>query len=129
DWTDGEDILRCNKNWYKNGPRYDCVLYNSDQPGLACARLRALIRCKLPSGRIADLAIVQAMQPSHWKPRTVWDGCKVYGEETEFSFLLMDYVIRGALFTPVEPPPKSQSRSHRRPYFLVDVTDGDMFLR
>ncbi|KAF8182254.1 hypothetical protein K438DRAFT_1975779 [Mycena galopus ATCC 62051] len=130
DWTECEDILRCNNNWYRKGPRYDSVLYNSDAPGLACARLRSLLRCKLPSGRTVDLAIVQDMQPSTWRPRTVWDGCKVYGESKDFSFLLMDYVIRGALLAPVDPPPKSQPRRPQlRPYFLVDVIDGDMFLR
>ncbi|KAJ6534415.1 hypothetical protein B0H19DRAFT_1324155, partial [Mycena capillaripes] len=37
DWSESEDILRCNHNWYKSGPRYDCVLFNQDDPGLACA--------------------------------------------------------------------------------------------
>ncbi|KAJ7823684.1 hypothetical protein B0H14DRAFT_2597711 [Mycena olivaceomarginata] len=127
DWMECEDILRCNNNWYKSGPRYDCVLFNQDKPGLACARLRSLIRCKLPSGRITDIAIVQTMKRSSWRPRTVWDGCAVYDEEKDFSFLLMDYVIRGALLVPVLPSPPSQP--HSRLHFFVDVVDGDMFLR
>ncbi|KAJ7320983.1 hypothetical protein DFH08DRAFT_713341, partial [Mycena albidolilacea] len=97
DWTKCEDILCCNNNWYNSGPQYDCVLYNKDTPGLACARLCSLVRCKLPSGRIVDLAIVQTMWKSGWCPCTTWDGCAVYDEEKNFSFLLMDYVIRGAL--------------------------------
>ncbi|KAJ7461103.1 hypothetical protein FB451DRAFT_1341275 [Mycena latifolia] len=127
DWTECEDILRCNSDWYNSGPRYDCVLFNQDEPGLACARLRSLIRCKLPSGRIVDLAIVQVMKKSNWRPRTVWDGCAVYDEEKNFSFLLLDYVIRGALLVPVLPSPPS--RPHSRLHFFVDVVDGDMFLR
>ncbi|KAJ6588227.1 hypothetical protein B0H19DRAFT_924249, partial [Mycena capillaripes] len=127
DWSESEDILRCNHNWYKSGPRYDCVLFNQDDPGLACARLRSLIRCKLPSGRIVDLAIVQVMKKSSWRPRTVWDGCAVYEEEKNFSFLLMDYIIRGALLVPVRPTPSSRPNS--RLHFFVDVIDGDMFLR
>ncbi|KAJ7842571.1 hypothetical protein B0H14DRAFT_2586293 [Mycena olivaceomarginata] len=119
DWMECEDILRCNNNWYKKRP--------SDKPGLACARLRSLIRCKLPSGRITDIAIVQTMKRSSWRPRTVWDGCAVYDEEKDFSFLLMDYVIRGALLVPVLPSPPS--RPHSRLHFFVDVVDGDMFLR
>ncbi|KAJ7306679.1 hypothetical protein DFH08DRAFT_902012 [Mycena albidolilacea] len=105
----------------------DCVIFNQDKPGLACARLRSLIRCKLPSGRITDIAIVQAMKRSSWRPRTVWDGCAVYDEKKDFSFLLMDYVIRGALLVPVVPSPPS--RPHSRLHFFVDVVDGDMFLR
>ncbi|KAJ7840312.1 hypothetical protein B0H14DRAFT_3696576 [Mycena olivaceomarginata] len=127
DWMECEDILRCNNNWYKSGPRYDCVLFNQDKPGLACPRLHSLIHCKLLSGRITDIAIVQTMKRSSWHPRTVWDGCAVYDEEKDFSFLLMDYVIRGALLVPVVPSPPS--RPHSRLHFFVDVVDGDMFLR
>ncbi|KAK6997279.1 hypothetical protein R3P38DRAFT_3624578 [Favolaschia claudopus] len=124
DWTTAEDILRCNTNWYNSGPRYDCVLFNSDQPGIACARLRSLIRCKLPSSRVVDLAVVQNMKRSKWRPKTSWDGCVVLEEEANLTFLLMDYVIRGALLTPAEGP-NSRNRFH----YLVDAVDGDMFLR
>ncbi|KAJ6527660.1 hypothetical protein B0H19DRAFT_1083755 [Mycena capillaripes] len=60
DWSESEDILRCNHNWYISGPRYNGVLFNQDDPGLACARLRSLIRCKSPSGRIVDLANIRS---------------------------------------------------------------------
>ncbi|KAK7016085.1 hypothetical protein R3P38DRAFT_2543145 [Favolaschia claudopus] len=90
DWRNAEDILRCNSNWNKEGSRYDCILFNSDEPGLACARLRSLIRCKLPSSRIVDLAIVNPMKISKWRPKTVWDGCLVHEESKDLSFLLRD---------------------------------------
>ncbi|KAK6984149.1 hypothetical protein R3P38DRAFT_3232422 [Favolaschia claudopus] len=125
DWTTAEDILRCHTNWYNSGPRYDCVLFNSDQPSIACARLRSLIRCELPSSRVVDLAVVQNMKHSKWRPKTSWDGCVVLEEEGNLTFLLMDYVIRGALLTPAEGPPNSRNRFH----YLVDAVDGDMFLR
>ncbi|KAJ7613048.1 hypothetical protein FB45DRAFT_759393 [Roridomyces roridus] len=127
DWTLCEDILRCNDNWYNSGPRRDCVLYNSDKPGLAVARLRALVRCRLPSKRVVDLAVAREMKHSNWRPRTSWDGCFVFSEEADLSFLLMDYVIRGALLAPVRP--HSSSRSQANLHFFVDVVDGDMFLR
>jgi hypothetical protein len=69
--------------------------------------------------------MVQTMRKSGRRPRTAWDGCAVYDEEKSFSFLLMDYVIRGALLIPVRPSPPS--RSHSRLHFFVDVVDGDMF--
>ncbi|KAJ7899230.1 hypothetical protein B0H14DRAFT_2674128 [Mycena olivaceomarginata] len=127
DWTEAEDILRCNDNWYKRGPRHDCLIINTDEPGLLCARLRALVRCQLPSRKIVDLAVVQTMNPSNWKPRTAWDGCLVFDEEKGFSFLRMEYVVRGALLAPVRPKPSLRAQSNL--HFLVDVVDGDMFLR
>ncbi|KAJ7859997.1 hypothetical protein B0H14DRAFT_2271914, partial [Mycena olivaceomarginata] len=74
DWTEAEDILRCNNNWYKGGPQHDCLIINTDESRLLCTQLRALVRCQLPSGKIVDLAVVQTMNPSNWKPRTAWDG-------------------------------------------------------
>ncbi|KAJ7215965.1 hypothetical protein GGX14DRAFT_359331, partial [Mycena pura] len=127
DWTQCEDILRCNDNWYNKGPRRDCIIFNSDLPGLAAARLRTLLRCRLPSGRVVDLVIVQVMKSSNWRPRTPWDGCLVFSEEVNFTFLLMDYIIRGALLAPVRPHPTS--RAHINLHYLVDAVDGDMFLR
>ncbi|KAJ7300529.1 hypothetical protein DFH08DRAFT_919254 [Mycena albidolilacea] len=118
DWTECEDILRCNNNWYNSGPRRPWPRLRTS------AFARSL---QLPSGRIVDLAIVQTMRKSGWHPRTAWDGCAVYDEEKNFSFLLMDYVIRGALLVLVRPSPPSHSRS--RLHFFVDVVDGDMFLR
>ncbi|KAJ7221520.1 hypothetical protein GGX14DRAFT_353256, partial [Mycena pura] len=125
DWKAGEDILRCNANWYRRGPRYDCLLFNSADASLACARLRSLIRCKLPSGRIVDVAMVNSMRRSTWRSRNHWDGSVVFDEDKGLAFLLIDHVIRGALLAPVNPPPASKPRLH----FLVDVVDGDMFLR
>ncbi|KAK6997128.1 hypothetical protein R3P38DRAFT_2563781 [Favolaschia claudopus] len=68
----------------------------SEGPGVSCARLRSLIRCQLPSGRIVDLAMVQSMKHTNWRPKTLWDGCLVLEEGKNLSFLLMDFVIRGA---------------------------------
>ncbi|KAJ7205767.1 hypothetical protein GGX14DRAFT_303020, partial [Mycena pura] len=81
DWKTGEDILRCNENWYKQGPRYDWVIFNTDTPGLACPRLvRSLTWPRLRLGRVLDLAIVNAARVSSWRPQTVWDGCEVFEE-------------------------------------------------
>ncbi|KAJ7193042.1 hypothetical protein GGX14DRAFT_339141, partial [Mycena pura] len=84
-----------------------------------------LIRCRLPSGRIVDVAMIRMMKRSNWRPRNRWDGCFVFDEQHETSFLLIDWIVRGALLCPVRPAPASYPRLH----FLVDVVDGDMFLR
>ncbi|KAJ7802304.1 hypothetical protein B0H14DRAFT_3884659 [Mycena olivaceomarginata] len=124
DWREGEDILRCHADWYRRGPRYDCLLFDAADERLACARLRSLVRCQLPSGRIVDVAMVQLMQKSSWRPRTHWDGCLVFDECREIDFLLVEHIVRGAP-APVRPAPSGRSHSH----YLVDFVDGDMFLR
>ncbi|KAK6972028.1 hypothetical protein R3P38DRAFT_2383447, partial [Favolaschia claudopus] len=91
---------------------------------IACTRLRSLVRCKLPSSRIVDVAIVNPMKLSKWRPKTVWDGCFVYKEGKESSFLLLDYVIRGALLAPAQG---GTAHAHSLRYFVG--VDGDMFLR
>ncbi|KAK7020981.1 hypothetical protein R3P38DRAFT_3397478 [Favolaschia claudopus] len=96
DWTNAEDILRCNSNWYTI----------------------------LGLGRVVDLAVVQNMKPSKWRPKTSWDGCVVFEEEVDLTFLLMDFVIRGALLAHAQGPSNS-----RRNFHYLDVVDGDMFLR
>ncbi|KAK6981735.1 hypothetical protein R3P38DRAFT_2578136, partial [Favolaschia claudopus] len=122
DWRGARDIIRCN-SCFHNEPRYDSLLVNQTEPGLHIARARALLRCRLPSGRNLDIALVRMFGQSRWKPKTRWDGCEVREEEKEHSFLSMDYVIRGALMAPV--------RSVKQPntYYLVDTIDADMFLR
>ncbi|KAJ7456343.1 hypothetical protein B0H11DRAFT_1739343, partial [Mycena galericulata] len=102
---------------------YDSVFYNSDSPGMYFARISSLFRCTLQSKRKFDVALVHQSRPSKWKPRTFWAGCQVHEEVKEYSLLLMDYVIRGALLTPA--PVSGKGNRH----FLVDTVDSDMFLR
>ncbi|KAJ7777490.1 hypothetical protein B0H14DRAFT_3894290 [Mycena olivaceomarginata] len=109
-------------DWYKCGPRYDCLLFDTADGRLACARLRSLVRCQLPSGRIVDVAMVQLVQKSSWGPQTHWDGCLVFDECREIDFLLVEHIMRGTLLAPVRPAPSGRSHSH----YLVDVIDGDI---
>ncbi|KDR73369.1 hypothetical protein GALMADRAFT_72471, partial [Galerina marginata CBS 339.88] len=122
-WTESRDILRCSRHFHGQ-ERYDCILSESDNPALQFSRLKALIRCKLPSGRLVDIALVHKFN-SHgkWKPNTIWDGCIVLEEDKLSSFLLMDEAVRGALLAPA-----FGSKNEVLHYF-VDTTDGDMFLR
>ncbi|KAJ7858830.1 hypothetical protein B0H14DRAFT_3085032 [Mycena olivaceomarginata] len=101
DWRGLRDIVRCNPSFHGH-PRYDSVLFNSDSPDMAFARLHSLLRCTLESKHHTAGA------------RTEWAGCQVREEVPEYSFLLMDYAIRGALLTPVPGN---------------DAVDTDMFLR
>ncbi|KAJ7730583.1 hypothetical protein B0H16DRAFT_1329867 [Mycena metata] len=116
------DIMRCNPSFHHE-VRYDCVLVNFAEPGLHFARLRALLRCHLPSGRRVDLALVHMFEKSRWKPRTHWAGCQIRNEVKEYYFLSMDHVIRGALLAPVSGDPNEPT------HIFVDTVDADMFLR
>ncbi|KAJ7591788.1 hypothetical protein C8J56DRAFT_1003241 [Mycena floridula] len=115
-------LLRCNTNWNKKGPRADSVLIHAEGEGLSPARLVKVFRCKFAgSGRTLDLALVRMFTLERkWKPRTVWDGCQVFTEDKQSTFVSMEYIIRGALLAPTK---KAGT------YTLVDCADYDMFLR
>src|SRR5712672_3756497 len=81
--------------------RYDCLLSESESSTLQFSQLMALLQCRLPSGRLLDIAVVHKfMSHAKWKPNTIWDGCKLLEEDKFLSFLLMDEVVRGALLAP-----------------------------
>ncbi|KAJ7895434.1 hypothetical protein B0H13DRAFT_2523871 [Mycena leptocephala] len=122
DWRGLRDILRCNPSFHGNA-RFDSVLFNSDSPGMSFARIFALLCCTLESKRQFDVALVRAFPQRKWKPWTEWAGCQVHKEVKSYSLLLTDYVIRGALLTPVNEGGKENI------CFLVDTVDADMFLR
>ena len=123
DWMEAQDILRCNPDFHQL-ERYDCVIINDEHPGTTVVRLRSLLRCRLPSGKEVDIALVHAFTRNNWKPYTMWDNCQICAEAQESSFILMDYVVRGALLCPV-----FNSASDSRLYYIIDTVDGDMLLR
>ncbi|PPQ87069.1 hypothetical protein CVT25_000049 [Psilocybe cyanescens] len=123
DWTESCDILRCNRQFHGQ-ERYDCILSESKSSALQFSRLKALLRCKPPSGRLLDVALVQKFTAyGKWKPNTIWDGCKVFKENACPSFLLMDEVVRGALLAP------AFGSGENALYYFMDIVDGDMYLR
>lgn len=121
DWTEAQDILRCNPDFHHR-ERYDCVIINDDSPGTSVARLRSLLRCRCPSGKVIDMALVHAFTQNNWKPQTMWQRNLISAESKDPSFILMDYVIRGALMCPVFDSDASL-------HYILDTVDGDMFLR
>ncbi len=92
-------------------------------PGVTVARIQDLIRCWLPSGKVVDIALIHNFSAGKWRPKTIWKGCKVVEEDKLSSFMLMQYVIRGALVCPV-----SDQKGELRNY-IIDSIDSDMFLR
>ncbi|KAJ7221503.1 hypothetical protein GGX14DRAFT_669953 [Mycena pura] len=122
DWRPARDIIRCNASFHGR-ERFDCLLVNMTDPGLHFARVQALIRTKLPSGREFDAAIVRMFETSRWKPRTKWAGCQIRDESKDYTILSLDYVVRGALMAPVSLAANEPS------HYLVDTVDADIFLR
>jgi hypothetical protein len=122
DWTEATGILRCNLKFHGR-PRFDCAIIHDDAPKLSVARLCNLFRCQLPSGNTLDLALVRRFSCSKWKPRTIWDGCRVLNEESDTTFIRMDYLLRGALVCPVS------KQELEKVHYFIDSIDPDMFLR
>ncbi|KAI4294699.1 hypothetical protein K525DRAFT_290407 [Schizophyllum commune Loenen D] len=122
DWRGLQDLVRCNPEFH-GAPRYDCVLIDYTAPDLSFGRLSALIRCVLPSGKEVELAILHRFTCSSWRPRTLWDGARLYKEGKETNMVLMDYIVRGAVLAPAFGQPQ------RDLHYLVDAVDTDMFLR
>ncbi|KAJ7572771.1 hypothetical protein C8J56DRAFT_1138939 [Mycena floridula] len=91
---EARDLLRCNSNWNSKGPRADSVLIHAEGDSLLPARLVKVFRCKfMGSGRTLDLALVRMFTPERkWKPRTIWDGCQIFSEGKESTFVSMEYI-------------------------------------
>ena len=121
-WTEETDILRCNPKFHGR-QRFDCVITHDDAPTLSVARLCDLFRCWLPSGNSLDIALIHRFSNSRWKPKTMWDGCRVLDEEQSTTLVQMDYLLRGVLVSPVSD--QTGERSH----YLIDSVDPDIFLR
>ncbi|KIJ43728.1 hypothetical protein M422DRAFT_169582, partial [Sphaerobolus stellatus SS14] len=117
-WQEYQDILRCNPKFYGE-PRYDCVVINTER--VSFARIYALFSCETPSKTRHDIALIRKFQTSSWKPKTVWDGCRIL-EEKFFDFVFIKYLIRGCHMVPA-------FEKSGKIFYLNDLVDGDAFLR
>ena len=120
DWTEAHDILCCNLNFYQH-EWYNCVIINDDTPGTSVACLHSLLQCWLPSGKVVDIVLVHAFTRNSWKLYTMWKNCQILAEARNSSFVLLDYVIWGALLCPIYD---FDARLH----YVIDTVNGDMFL-
>ncbi|KAJ7203553.1 hypothetical protein GGX14DRAFT_369396, partial [Mycena pura] len=126
DWTDKVDLMRCNPDFGTNGDeRFDCVNVNLDPNTLDFARLLYLFRCRIPGTDRCeeDIALVRLFKPSQWKPKTVWENCRVL-EDGRTMLMLPKYFIRGAHLIRAFGSPRDHTR-----FYLNDVIDADWFLR
>ncbi|KAJ7052426.1 hypothetical protein C8F01DRAFT_1065968 [Mycena amicta] len=78
DYTDKFDLLRCNPDFQTNHEkRFDCVNINLTEDTLEFARILCLFRCRFPSKREVDVALVRIFKKAAWKPKTMWENCRV----------------------------------------------------
>ncbi|KAJ6474054.1 hypothetical protein C8R47DRAFT_1076489 [Mycena vitilis] len=78
---DGEEIITVNHE-----ERFDCVAINMDDP-LTIGRMLFLFQCIFPSGRTEDIALVRLFKKSTWRPKTIWQNCRVL-EDGRTLFIL-----------------------------------------
>ncbi|KIJ56113.1 hypothetical protein M422DRAFT_150851, partial [Sphaerobolus stellatus SS14] len=117
-WEDRQDILRCNPKFFGH-PRYDFAIINTNP--FSFGRIYALFSCQSRSKIRYDIALIRQLRPSSWKPKTKWEGCKVF-EEKEYDFFFVKYLIRGCHMIPT-------FEKSRKVFYLNDLIDGDAFLR
>ncbi|KAF8184612.1 hypothetical protein K438DRAFT_2020332 [Mycena galopus ATCC 62051] len=119
DWRSARDILRCNPN----APRFDCIIYETDNDSLAMGELHFVFRCHLPGNAALDLAMVCPFRKTSWQPNTRTD-CPIREKMpvTTSSFVALEHVVRGALICPIFDGKEGM-------HYVVDCVDEDMYLR
>ncbi|KAJ7760324.1 hypothetical protein B0H14DRAFT_3511124 [Mycena olivaceomarginata] len=123
DWSPQHDILHCSPLFHGE-PRYDCLLFNTENNPHSLARLISLLRITTPNKDVLDLAYVWVFKEHRsWKPKTVWKGCRVVEESARPQFLPLEHVDRGALLARASGPTRNDL------HFPLDTVDDDMFLR
>ncbi|KAJ7811933.1 hypothetical protein B0H13DRAFT_1666520 [Mycena leptocephala] len=121
DWKLGRDILRCNPCFHTR-PRYDSIIYESQDNDLAMGQLRLVFRCHLPQKITLDLAMIQPYRKSSWAARTRTDCPIREWSPGNTIFIALEHVTRGTLLCPI-------SGTSREVFYVVDCIDEDMFLR
>ncbi|KAJ7161962.1 hypothetical protein C8R43DRAFT_1123671 [Mycena crocata] len=101
DWRNARDILRCNPKFH-DAPRFDSVIYETDDDPLAIGQLQFVFRAYLPSGTELDLAMQLSTQSSF--------------------FITLEHIVRGALLCPI-------FGARQDMHYLLDCIDEDMYLR
>ncbi|KAJ7637326.1 hypothetical protein DFH06DRAFT_1478800 [Mycena polygramma] len=122
DWRSARDILRCNPKFH-NAPRYDSVIYETNDDPLAMGQLQFMFRALLPSGAELDLAMIRPFRKTSWQPKTPTD-CPVREPLSPQSslFIALEHVQRGALLCPIFGGKQGM-------HYIIDCVDDDMYLR
>ncbi|KAJ7049122.1 hypothetical protein C8F01DRAFT_1093819 [Mycena amicta] len=116
------DLLRCNPDFQTNHEKcFDCVNVNLTEDTLEFAYILCLFRCRFPSKREVDVALVRIFKKAAWKPKTMWENCRVL-EDGRMMFMLPEFFIRGAHLINA-----FGSRKEDSTFYSNDVVDSDWF--
>ncbi|KAJ7269664.1 hypothetical protein C8J57DRAFT_318118 [Mycena rebaudengoi] len=101
DWRSARDILRCNPKFH-GAPRFDSVIYETDDDPLAMGQLQLVFRCHLPNSTELDLAMIHPFRKTSWQPKTPTD-CPIREQSSVQSsiFIALEHIVRGALLCPI----------------------------
>ncbi|KAJ7263308.1 hypothetical protein C8J57DRAFT_1070690 [Mycena rebaudengoi] len=122
DWRSARDILRCNPKFH-GAPRFDSVIYETDDDPLAMGQLQLVFRCHLPNSTELDLAMIHPFRKTSWQPKTPTD-CPIREQSSAQSsiFIALEHIVRGALLCPI-------FGAKQGIHFVIDCIDEDMYLR
>ncbi|KAJ7434391.1 hypothetical protein B0H11DRAFT_1757690, partial [Mycena galericulata] len=122
DGRSARDILRYNPKFH-NAPRFDSVIYETDDDPLAMGQLQFVFRAHLPSGAELDLAMIRPFRKTSWQPRTPTD-CPIREQFSVQSsvFITLEHIVRGALLCPI-------FGARQDIHYVTDCLDEDMYLR
>ncbi|KAJ7079129.1 hypothetical protein B0H15DRAFT_859196 [Mycena belliarum] len=122
DWRSARDILRCNSHFH-NAPRFDCVIFETDDDPIAIGELQFVFRCHLPGGAALDLALVRPFRKTSWQPNTR-TNCPIREKMATAScgFIALEHVVRGTLLCPIFGGKAGM-------HYIIDCIDEDMYLR
>ncbi|KAJ7204541.1 hypothetical protein C8J57DRAFT_1100775 [Mycena rebaudengoi] len=93
DWRSARDILRCNPKFH-NAPRFDSVMYETDNDPFAMGQLQLVFRSHLPSGAELDLAMIRPFRKTSWQPKTPTD-CSIREQLSAQSsiFIALEHIV------------------------------------
>ncbi|KAJ7344065.1 hypothetical protein DFH08DRAFT_701692 [Mycena albidolilacea] len=122
DWRSSRDILHCNPRFH-NAPRFDCIIYETDDDLIAMGELFFVFRCHLPGNVVIDFAMVRTFRKTTWQPNTRTD-CPIREKmpATAASFVTLEHVVHGTLLCPIFG---GKAEMH----YIIDCVDEDMYLR
>ncbi|KAF5371230.1 hypothetical protein D9758_004318 [Tetrapyrgos nigripes] len=121
-WRPEVNWLRCNPSFYGK-PRFDFVLFHATEDEFVFAQLLYLFTCRVGDGAY-PVALVQPYKVV--RNRNASDrrlGLLRIRKEASTEFIPIQSIVRGILAPAVDDSSGSADR------FVMDVLDGDLFLR
>ncbi|KAJ7310848.1 hypothetical protein DFH08DRAFT_822950 [Mycena albidolilacea] len=104
----------------RNAPRFDCIIYETDDDPIAMGELCFVFRCHLPGNAAIDLAMVRPFRKTTWQPNTRTD-CPIREKmpATTASFITLEHIVRSTLLCPIFGGKAGM-------HYIIDCVDEDI---